>query len=224
MKNNRTKNFQMRITSDEYEWLKEKSASYTSVTHFVRSTLAEYSNINAKQKLELINELGSYYRKVQNELSWAGGNLNQSVKRANELAVARLLTPSYIQLQNWPLSSDSLRLISSKKVILWVYEPSFFEYRLPRYSGLCNQNHNNSMIIASKQPNPRGSEYPSAKFILCLKHQINPTECLWIMLPQTICHQGKQLRGFTKVTLLSRLHWWRCFENFTFHERENKWL
>ena len=97
MKNNRTKNFQMRITSDEYEWLKEKSASYTSVTHFVRSALAEYSNINAKQRLELINELGSYYRKVQNELSWAGGNLNQSVKRANELAVAGLLAPSYIQ-------------------------------------------------------------------------------------------------------------------------------
>lgn len=97
MKNNRTKKFQMRITSDEYEWLKEKSASYTSVTHFVRSALAEYSNINAKQRLELTNELGSYYRKVQNELSWAGGNLNQSVKRANELAVAGLLASSYIQ-------------------------------------------------------------------------------------------------------------------------------
>ena len=97
MKNNRTKNFQMRITSDEYEWLKEKSASYTSVTHFVRSALAEYSNINAKQRLEFINELGSYYRKVQNELSWAGGNLNQSIKRANELAVAGLLAPSYVQ-------------------------------------------------------------------------------------------------------------------------------
>ena len=28
---------------------------------------------------------------------WAGGNLNQVVKRANELAVAWLLAPSYIQ-------------------------------------------------------------------------------------------------------------------------------
>ena len=115
MKNNRTKNFQMRITSDEYEWLKEKSASYTSVTHFVRSTLAEYSNINAKQKLELINELGSYYRKVQNELSWAGGNLNQSVKRANELAVARLLTPSYIQEVLFPTVQDIQHTINEIK-------------------------------------------------------------------------------------------------------------
>ena len=115
MKNNRTKNFQMRITSDEYEWLKEKSASYTSVTHFVRSTLAEYSNINAKQKLELINELCSYYRKVQNELSWAGGNLNQSVKRANELAVARLLTPSYIQEVLFPTVQDIQHTINEIK-------------------------------------------------------------------------------------------------------------
>lgn len=115
MKNNRTKNFQMRITSDEYEWLKEKSASYTSVTHFVRSTLAEYSNIIIKQKLELINELGSYYRKVQNELSWAGGNLNQSVKRANELAVARLLTPSYIQEVLFPTVQDIQHTINEIK-------------------------------------------------------------------------------------------------------------
>ncbi len=115
MKNNRTKKFQMRITSDEYEWIKEKSASYTSATHFVRSALAEYSNINAKQKLELINELGSFYRKVQNELSWAGGNLNQSVKRANELAVAGLLAPSYIQEVLFPSIQNMQRVIDEMK-------------------------------------------------------------------------------------------------------------
>lgn len=115
MKNNRTKNFQMRITLDEYEWLKEKSASYTSVTHFVRSALAEYSNINAKQRLELINELGSYYRKVQNELSWAGGNLNQSVKRANELSVAGLLAPNYIQEVLFPTIQDIQHTINGIK-------------------------------------------------------------------------------------------------------------
>lgn len=115
MKNNRTKNFQMRITSDEYEWFKEKSTSYTSVTHFVRSALAEYSNINAKQKLELINELGLFYRKVQNELSWAGGNLNQSVKRANELSVAGLLAPSYIQEVLFPTIQDIQHTINGIK-------------------------------------------------------------------------------------------------------------
>ena len=44
-----------------------------------------------------MNDLGLVYQKYQNELSWAGGNLNQSVKRANELAVAGFREPSYIQ-------------------------------------------------------------------------------------------------------------------------------
>ena len=97
MMKQRTKVFQLRLTPEEAALLKEKSASYSSVSHYIRSAVAEHSNIDVKKKLELINDLGLFYRKFQNELSWAGGNLNQSVKRANELAVAGLLAPSYIQ-------------------------------------------------------------------------------------------------------------------------------
>lgn len=86
------------MTPEEVQQFKEKSASYSSVSHYIRrSALTEYSNIGTKRQLELMNDLGLFYRKYQNELSWAGGNLNQSVKRANELAVAGLLAPSYIQ-------------------------------------------------------------------------------------------------------------------------------
>ena len=86
------------MTPEEVQQFKEKSAPYSSVSHYIRSALAEYSNIETKRQLELMNDLGLLYRKYQNELSWAGGNLNQSVKRANELAVAGLLAPSYILL------------------------------------------------------------------------------------------------------------------------------
>lgn len=41
--------------------------------------------------------LGEFYRKYHNELSHIGGNLNQSVKRANELSVAGLLPPEYLR-------------------------------------------------------------------------------------------------------------------------------
>lgn len=92
----RTKVFQLRLTPEEAALLKEKSKNYDSVSHYIRSAVAEYSNVNAKHKLELIQELGSFYRKFQYELSHISGNLNQSVKRANELSVARLLSPSYI--------------------------------------------------------------------------------------------------------------------------------
>ena len=94
--NQRTRHFQLRLTPEEAHQLREKSKSYSSVSHYIRSAVAEYSDINAKQRLALINELGTFYRKFQNELSWAGSNLNQSVKRANELAVAGLLAPSYV--------------------------------------------------------------------------------------------------------------------------------
>lgn len=96
MKHLKTKYVKVRVTAEEAALIKEKSAGYT-VSHYIRSALAEYSNVNAKQRLELINELGEFYRKWQNELSWAGGNLNQAVKRANELAVAGLLASGYIQ-------------------------------------------------------------------------------------------------------------------------------
>lgn len=113
--NQRTKYFQLRLTPEEYASLKEKSASYTSVSHYIRSAIAEYSDINAKRKLQLLNELGEFYRKFQNELSWAGGNLNQSVKRANELSVAGLLSGTYISEVLMPAISDVRKTLDTMK-------------------------------------------------------------------------------------------------------------
>lgn len=113
--NQRTKYFQLRLTPEEYASLKEKSASYTSVSHYIRSAIAEYSDINAKLKLQLLNDLGEFYRKFQNELSWAGGNLNQSVKRANELSVAGLLSGTYISEVLMPAVSDVQKTLDTMK-------------------------------------------------------------------------------------------------------------
>ena len=113
--NQRTKYFQLRLTPEEYASLKEKSASYTSVSHYIRSAIAEYSDINAKRKLQLLNDLGEFYRKFQNELSWAGGNLNQSVKRANELSVAGLLSGTYISEVLMPAVSDVQKTLDTMK-------------------------------------------------------------------------------------------------------------
>ena len=106
---------QLRLTPEEAALLKEKSASYSSVSHYIRSAVAEHSNIDAKKKLELINDLGLFYRKFQNELSWAGGNLNQSVKRANELAVAGLLAPEYIQEVLMPTILEARKTLNGIK-------------------------------------------------------------------------------------------------------------
>ena len=97
MKKQKTKYIKVRMTLEEVEQFKKKAKEYKTVSHYVRRALEEYSNMNIRQQIELMNDLGTFYQKYQNELSWAGGNLNQSVKRANELAVAGLLAPEYIQ-------------------------------------------------------------------------------------------------------------------------------
>ena len=111
----RTKYFQLRLTQEEYDALKEKSASYMSVSHYIRSALKEYSDVDAKQKLRLINELGEFYRQFRDELSWAGGNLNQSVKRANELSIAGLLSPAYISEVLMPAVESARKTLESLK-------------------------------------------------------------------------------------------------------------
>ena len=118
--NQRTKHFQLRLTPDEANRLKEKAASYPSVSCYIRTALKEYSDVNAKQRLELINDLGAFYRKFQNELSWAGGNLNQSVKRANELSVTGLFSQTYLQEVLLPVIMDTRNTLNEIKRELYV--------------------------------------------------------------------------------------------------------
>ena len=113
--NQRTKHIQLPQTPDEANRLKEKAASYPSVSCYIRTALKEYSDVNAKQRLELINDLGAFYRKFQNELSWAGGNLNQSVKRANELSVAGLLSQAYLQEVLLPVITETQKTLNEIK-------------------------------------------------------------------------------------------------------------
>ena len=78
----------------------------------------EYSNVSVRRQLELMQELGSFYRRYQSELSHIGGNLNQTVKRANELAVAGLLPPSYIQEVLLPVIRDTQDAVNGIKRLL----------------------------------------------------------------------------------------------------------
>ena len=79
MKEQRNKYIKVRMTPEEVRAFKEKSADYKTVSHYVRKALEEYSNVSIKRQLELMQELGSFYRRYQSELSHIGGNLNQVV-------------------------------------------------------------------------------------------------------------------------------------------------
>ena len=116
MMTQKTKYIKVRMTPEEQSPLKEKlKEKKMTIATYVRSAMAEYSNTDAKQRLELINNLGAFYRKFRDELSWAGGNLNQSVKRANELAVAGLLPPSYIREVLMPVILETQKTLNEIK-------------------------------------------------------------------------------------------------------------
>lgn len=111
----RTERFEMRLTPEEVAGIREKSKRYHSVSNFIRMAVNEFSDTDAKTRLELCNDTARLCRKFQDELSWMGSNLNQAVKRANELAVAGLLSESYFKDILAPMIEGVEKMIKAVK-------------------------------------------------------------------------------------------------------------
>lgn len=112
----RTERFEMRLTPEEAAGIREKSKRYHSVSNFIRMAVNEFSDTDAKTRLELCNDTARLCRKFQDELSWMGSNLNQAVKRANELAVAGLLSESYFKDILAPMIEGVEKMIKAVKL------------------------------------------------------------------------------------------------------------
>ena len=112
----RTERFEMRLTPEEAAGIREKSKRYHSVSSFIRMAVNEFSDTDAKTRLELCNDTARLCRKFQDELSWMGSNLNQAVKRANELAVAGLLSESYFKDILTPMIEGVEKMIKAVKL------------------------------------------------------------------------------------------------------------
>lgn len=113
--NHRTKYFQLRLTPEEYETLRSKAEKYNSVSEYIRTALQEFSDIDTQQRIEMMTVLGKFYQDYNNRLSWTGSNLNQAVKRANELSIAGQLTGVYIRTVLLPVIQETNTLISEIK-------------------------------------------------------------------------------------------------------------
>ena len=111
----RTERFEMRLTPEEVAGIREKSKRYHSISNFIRMAVNEFSDTDAKTRLELCNDTARLCRKFQDELSWMGSNLNQAVKRANELAVVGLLSESYFKDILAPMIEGVEKMIKAVK-------------------------------------------------------------------------------------------------------------
>lgn len=90
--NNRTVYFKMRVTQEEYDFIKKHSGSFHEISNYIRSALAEYSNPMGKEAIDFMYDLLRFHFEYGDDISWYGYGLNQSVKRINELAKAGKLT------------------------------------------------------------------------------------------------------------------------------------
>ena len=125
--NHKTRKLQIRLTEEELSYIKGHSVNYSSMSHYIRSAIKEYSDPSIGRQLQLIEALGRFYRDNRDDLSKVSTYLNNAVKRANELALAGHLTQTYFsetllpQIINTRIFLESLtrQLPSLIQMVTW---------------------------------------------------------------------------------------------------------
>lgn len=87
---NKTKTFKFRVTQTQFENIKRRSKPFGTMTNFINQAVKEFSDITIKEKLDMEKHIAEQYVDIDAKLAHAGANLNQVVRRINELAQAGL--------------------------------------------------------------------------------------------------------------------------------------
>ena len=77
----------------------------------VRDAVAQFDDTATRGKVKALREMTALYHKYEQDLSWLGGNFNQTMKRANELAIAQELTPQFFEQVLYPQVTQLQQLI-----------------------------------------------------------------------------------------------------------------
>jgi hypothetical protein len=105
----------VRLTPEEDALFMRKAARYKAVSAMIRDAVRQFDDTATHGKVKALKEMTVLYRQYQQELSWLGGNFNQTVKRANELAIAEELTPQFFEQTLYPQVAEIQKLINSIK-------------------------------------------------------------------------------------------------------------
>ena len=92
-----------------------KAKRYRYMSCMIRDAVKQFNDLATKGKLEALCEMVNLYKKHQDELSWLGGNLNQTAKRANELATRGELSQSFYDDVLFPQVKEIQELIHDIK-------------------------------------------------------------------------------------------------------------
>lgn len=98
----KTKRLWIRLSPEEEALFKRKAARYSTVSAMVRDAVKQFDDTATVGQIDALNKMTDLYLKFQQDLSWLGGNFNQTMKRANELAIAQELTPQFFEQVLYP--------------------------------------------------------------------------------------------------------------------------
>ena len=109
------KRIEIYLNKKDAALFEKKAAHYKFWGPFIRDAVKQFNDKGTVRKLDALNEMVSLYKKHQDELSWIGGNLNQAVKRANELAKIGKLDHFYYSNLLFPRIKEIQELICEIK-------------------------------------------------------------------------------------------------------------
>ena len=120
MKNtNRNHIYKVRLSDEEIRLFQKKAQSYDGNTSaMIRDAVSRFDDKRTRGRIEAMTTLLSFYTKYQQQLSWLGGNFNQVMHRANELAIDGKLNESYFHKVIIPEAQSTLKTIRSIKAEL----------------------------------------------------------------------------------------------------------
>ena len=111
----KTKRIYIRLTPDDEALFRRKAARYQTVSAMVRDAVKQFDDTATLGKIDALHAMMEYYKRYEQQLSWLGNNFNQSVHRANELAISEELTPQFFEQVLYPQTKEIGRLIQELK-------------------------------------------------------------------------------------------------------------
>ena len=109
------KRIEIYLSPKDADLFEKKAILYKNWGPFIRDAVKQFNDIATLRRIDALNEMTALYKKYQQELSWIGGNLNQAVKRANELAINGKLPQSYFDDVLFPQVREILEVICEIK-------------------------------------------------------------------------------------------------------------
>lgn len=110
-KDKRTHRINLHLNNVELEIFKNKAKNYKQMSSMIRDAVVQFNDQGTKSKIDSLNELSNLIRSFGVELSKQGGNLNQVVKRANELIYSGELSKEYFDRVLLPVIMETQKQI-----------------------------------------------------------------------------------------------------------------